>query len=162
MLFGDKEKFGIYIEFEKDTKKYAYIALYINNLYIGTLEEVTYIESAMATLNGYFIDRITKLPEKYKNLSCEELFKLRYPDDEWADYPEELESITANNIEDTFDPFCIISYKLNDEEIVFCWKLDWEDFRDKTYPKGIHSAKFNYAYVKNIFEQAINYVAKEV
>jgi len=159
MFFGDKKEFGINIEFDKNSNKFAYIVLYVKNQYIGKLDEVTYIESSISSIDGEFIDRMNSLPEKYKNLSCEEIFNIRYPDDEWAEYPEELDNITISGLEDTFDSFSMLAYKINDDEIIFCWTLWDEYFRDKSYPKGIHTAKLNYPYIKNTIKKAVEYVS---
>jgi len=157
MLFGDKKEFAIEIEFE-DNKQYAYILLYLSNIYIGKKDDITYVPSFFASLENEF-ENIQELPIEYRKLSCIEIFKILYPANELDDYPEELYNFSIANLEDTFDPFSMLAYKIDDDQIMFCSELDIRYYNPKNYPLGIHNKQLNYTYVKNTIKKAVEYVS---
>jgi len=166
MLFGDKKEFAIEILFEEN-KQYASILLYVSDIYIGRKDDVTYVESFFAALENRFED-IQKLPKNYQNLLprkiAQELFHNEYfnnieiPRVENLDY-DLLDKLRISSLEDTFDPFDILAYKIDEKHIIFCWELDFEYYNDTNYPIGIHCKKLDYTYVKNVIEEALMYVS---
>ena len=160
MLFGNKKEFAIEIKFEEN-KQYAHILLYVSEIFIGRKDDTTYIESFFASLENEF-ENIQKLPIKYRQLSSKEIFKILYPDDDEGNYPEELYNFSISGLEDTFDVFSMMSYSDTENDIIFCWKLDFKYYNPRNYPKGIHCKKLNYLYVRNVIKESANYVSKYI
>jgi len=154
MLFGNKEIFGIEIEYEEDSTTFAYIAIYVSNIYIGTLDDVTYLNSFLASFENSFCD-VKELPLRLQQATPKDIFLERFGMENWND------DIDPFNImlEDTFDPFSMMIYKSNNKA-VFLWSLWSEHFRDKDYPKGIHYKEIDISYLNEVVNKCTDYYLK--
>jgi len=126
MFFGNKEIFGIEIEQEEDSTSFAYIAIYVSNIYIGTLDDVTYLNSFFSSLENNFCD-VKELPLRLQQATPKDIFLERFGMENCNDDIDSFNVI----LEDTFDSFHMMIYKSNFNKTVLLWSLWDVNFRDK-------------------------------
>ncbi|MCL9805482.1 hypothetical protein NAT51_08110 [Flavobacterium amniphilum] len=149
MLIGNKETFAVEFTKSEDDQRMGYGKLWLQNAFLGTKEDLIY-------LNGYLVSLLNELIQAQTisfdtgNKSSFEVFELIRSKNYRSDY-----AIVGSTFTDDFE---IYAFK-NEEKIVVFWRLYNQEmiFEElQQYPREIQTAQINQQEIEGVKEKLLN------
>ncbi len=157
MIIGNKEIFAVEFKTENDNPKMGYAKLWIQNNFLGTIEDLIFLHGYLIGLLDQIL-RSKPIPFEIENKTKKDIFQLvKSTDDQRSDY-----ALIGSTFVDDFETY---SFE-NNKTIFIIWKLRTDQemiFEElKNYSTDVHFASVSKTDVEKVKEKLLIEIAKTI